>query len=112
MLCLGWFNRYVAEDTPNVSYLNCHHIISNLRDEAKQKGGQGPRVVVAGPTDAGKSTLSRMLLNWAVRGQHRPTYVDLDIGGCSCSRCPKCDVFAMQQVSQFARNCMMRSTTI
>eukprot|EP00775_Hariotina_reticulata_P005941 gene5941-6180_t len=56
---------YVAEETPNVSYLNSHHVINNLRDEAKQKGGQGPRVVVAGPTDAGKSTLCRMLLNWA-----------------------------------------------
>jgi polyribonucleotide 5'-hydroxyl-kinase len=70
----------VAEDTPNVSYINCHQVIHNLREEAKSSGGQGPRVVVAGPTDSGKSSMCRMLLNWAVRAQHQPTYVDLDIG--------------------------------
>uniref|UniRef100_A0A383VI97 Protein CLP1 homolog n=1 Tax=Tetradesmus obliquus TaxID=3088 RepID=A0A383VI97_TETOB len=71
---------YVAEDTPNVSYINCHQVLHNLRQEAQASGGQGPRVVVAGPTDSGKSSMCRMLLNWAVRAQHQPTYVDLDIG--------------------------------
>jgi hypothetical protein len=40
--------RYVAKDTPNVSYVNCHQVIHNLREEAKASGGQGPPVVVAG----------------------------------------------------------------
>jgi polyribonucleotide 5'-hydroxyl-kinase len=74
----------VAEDTPNVSYINSHQVIHNLREEAKASGGQGPRVVVAGPTDSGKSSMCRMLLNWAVRAQHQPTYVDLDIGRVTC----------------------------
>ena len=76
----------MAEDTPNVSYINSHQVIHNLREEAKASGGQGPRVVVAGPTDSGKSSLCRMLLNWAVRAQHQPTYVDLDIGECAAPR--------------------------
>jgi polynucleotide 5'-kinase involved in rRNA processing len=80
LLLLSSCCSYVAEDTPNVSYINCHQIIHNLREEAKASGGQGPRVVVAGPTDSGKSSMCRMLLNWAVRAQHQPTYVDLDIG--------------------------------
>lgn len=63
-----------------MSYINTHQVIHNLREQAKESGGQGPRVVVAGPTDSGKSTMCRMLLNWAVRAQHQPTYVDLDIG--------------------------------
>jgi sigma54-dependent transcription regulator len=42
----------------------------------------GPRVVLIGPTDSGKSTLSRMLLNWAVRSGWEPTFVDLDVGEC------------------------------
>jgi hypothetical protein len=78
------------------SYINAHHLINNMRADARAAaaaaaagGGaapapaaaaQGPRVVVAGPTDVGKSTLCRMLLNWAVRGGSHPTYVDLDVG--------------------------------
>lgn len=41
---------------------------------------QGPRVIVVGPTDSGKSTLSKMLLSWAAKQGWKPTYVDLDIG--------------------------------
>lgn len=51
-----------------------------MREAAKQSGCQGPRVLIAGPTDSGKSTICKMLLNWGVRGGHQPTYVDLDIG--------------------------------
>ena len=40
---------------------------------------QAPRVVLAGPTDCGKSTLARMLLCWAARQGWHPTYVDLDV---------------------------------
>eukprot|EP00808_Paulinella_micropora_P023181 g10828.t1 len=36
--------------------------------------------MVVGPTDVGKSTLTRLLLNYAVRSGWRPTYVDLDVG--------------------------------
>jgi polynucleotide 5'-kinase involved in rRNA processing len=34
-----------------------------------------------GPTDSGKSSLSKILLNYAVRCGWAPTAVDLDIGG-------------------------------
>eukprot|EP00878_Enallax_costatus_P020432 GHUV01021603.1.p1 GENE.GHUV01021603.1~~GHUV01021603.1.p1 ORF type:complete len:399 (+),score=77.73 GHUV01021603.1:540-1736(+) len=71
---------YVAEETPNVSYVNTHKVLHNMREAAKQSGGQGPRVLIAGPTDSGKSTICKMLLNWGVRGGYQPTYVDLDIG--------------------------------
>ncbi|KAB2613925.1 CLP1-like protein [Pyrus ussuriensis x Pyrus communis] len=40
----------------------------------------GPRVIVVGPTDSGKSTLSKMLLSWAAKKGWKPTFVDLDIG--------------------------------
>lgn len=33
-----------------------------------------------GPTDVGKSTLCRLLLNYAVRVGRRPTLVELDVG--------------------------------
>ncbi len=47
---------------------------------AEAEGQRGPIVMVVGPTDVGKSTLSRILLNYAVRLQRRPVYVDLDVG--------------------------------
>lgn len=39
---------YLAEETPNVSYINSHQILHNLRKAAREGGSQGPRVVVAG----------------------------------------------------------------
>jgi ATPase subunit of ABC transporter with duplicated ATPase domains len=41
---------------------------------------RGPRVLVVGPTDVGKSTLCRLLVNYAVRSGHTPLLVDLDVG--------------------------------
>lgn len=40
----------------------------------------GPRVLIVGSTDAGKSTLARTLANYAVRAQRAPLLVDLDCG--------------------------------
>ena len=41
---------------------------------------RGPALQVVGPTDVGKSSLCRILLNYAVRTGWAPTAVDLDIG--------------------------------
>ena len=35
---------------------------------------------MCGPTDVGKSTLCRILLNYAVRMCHQPVLVDIDVG--------------------------------
>lgn len=64
-----------------VSYLNLSHHLDERRQEAKAAGGQGPRVVVLGPMDSGKSTLVRMLANWAARKGWQPMVVDVDVGG-------------------------------
>lgn len=40
----------------------------------------GPRVIILGPADSGKSSLTRMLLNWGVRCGFEPMFVDLDVG--------------------------------
>ena len=85
------------------SYQNVHTVLMARREEALRSssaapGGSetscaaGPRVIVLGPTDSGKSTLCRMLANWAVRSSFEPTMVDLDVGkqkqtrlDCSCN---------------------------
>ncbi|KNA24142.1 hypothetical protein SOVF_018120 [Spinacia oleracea] len=76
---------YIADETPMVSYINVHAILEARRNRAKASSpddaeSQGPRVIVVGPTDCGKSALSRMLLSWAAKQGWKPTFVDLDIG--------------------------------
>ncbi|XP_030513567.1 protein CLP1 homolog [Rhodamnia argentea] len=76
---------YTADETPMVSYVNVHAILDARRNRAKASASdsespQGPRVIVVGPTDSGKSTLTRMLLSWAAKQGWKPTFVDLDIG--------------------------------
>ena len=64
-------------------YANVHAVLEERRrlaaaGDAAQAAG--PRVVIAGPTDAGKSTLTRILLNYAVRRGRKPLFLDLDVG--------------------------------
>ncbi|KAG1328285.1 protein CLP1 [Cocos nucifera] len=78
--------EYVADETPMVSYVNVHAILDGRRVRAKTSQGsdkdssQGPRVIVVGPMDSGKSSLCRMLLSWSCKQGWKPTFVDLDIG--------------------------------
>ncbi|KAK9107758.1 hypothetical protein Syun_023769 [Stephania yunnanensis] len=77
---------YTADETPMVSYVNVHAVLDGRRSRTKASSAdapgssQGPRVIVVGPTDSGKSTLSKMLLSWAAKQGWKPTFVDLDIG--------------------------------
>ncbi|CAH2055097.1 unnamed protein product [Thlaspi arvense] len=77
---------YTADETPMVSYVNVHAILDARRRFAKaststdSESTQGPRVIVVGPADSGKSTLTKMLLSWAAKQGWKPTFVDLDIG--------------------------------
>ena len=38
------------------------------------------QVLLVGPTDVGKSTLCRLLLNYAIRMSRHPCFVELDVG--------------------------------
>ncbi|OVA09076.1 Pre-mRNA cleavage complex II Clp1 [Macleaya cordata] len=77
---------YTADETPMISYVNVHAVLEGRRSRAKASSSdepgssQGPRVIVIGPTDSGKSSLSTMLLSWAAKQGWKPTFVDLDIG--------------------------------
>lgn len=78
---------YVSSETPMVVYLNVHTAIEQMRQKVEREGKNsiGPRVMVCGPVDVGKSTLCRILLNYAVRMGRRPLFVDLDVGQGSIS---------------------------
>ncbi|CAM8900597.1 unnamed protein product [Rhodiola kirilowii] len=77
--------EYTADETPMITYVNVHAVLDARRNRAKaappdSDDSKGPRVIVVGPTDSGKSTLTKMLLSWAAKQGWKPTYVDLDIG--------------------------------
>lgn len=64
-------------------YLNCHCCLEQLRQKAEQDDTKGPVTMIVGPSDVGKSTLCKILLNYAVRMggmSRRPIFVDLDVG--------------------------------
>ncbi|EPB71382.1 hypothetical protein ANCCEY_09515 [Ancylostoma ceylanicum] len=85
-------SAYVAEHTPMVIYLNTHAALEQLRQHSEEQvavgGGEnpkGPRIMLVGPTDVGKSTVCRILCNYAVRQGRSPVYIDLDVGQGSIS---------------------------
>ena len=71
---------YVADSTPMVSYVNTHMQLEAKRDVALANSENGPRVLVAGPSDHGKSTTCRILSSYACRLDRTPLFVDLDVG--------------------------------
>jgi polyribonucleotide 5'-hydroxyl-kinase len=92
---------YVSEETDaNVAYVNTHAQLEAMRDEAlssllpgnnPQSGVnptadagatnnvEGPRVLLVGPTDCGKSSIVRTLSSYAVKLSRSPIIVDLDV---------------------------------
>ena len=51
---------YIAEETPMDSYANLHFALENLRQLAAEEDNLGPRVLVVGPENAGKTTMVKM----------------------------------------------------
>lgn len=76
---------YIAKETPMIQYLNTHSALEQLRFKAEERNTTGPILMIVGPGDVGKSTLCRIMLNYAVRSGHRPIFVDLDVGQGSIS---------------------------
>jgi len=68
-----------TSETPMPGYLLAHGQINRLRYEACRNRQLGPRVIVAGGSSCGKSTLCKILLNYASKCGWRPTFVELDV---------------------------------
>ncbi|CAF0776828.1 unnamed protein product [Brachionus calyciflorus] len=92
-------DAYVASETPMVYYVNIHTALEQLRVKAEETKTAGPRVMVVGPDDVGKTTLCRMLCNWAVRSGHLPIYVDLDVNQNSISLPGTISALAVERTS-------------
>ena len=70
--------EYVAEETPNISYLNLHFALEKIRGESAASGRDGPRVMIVGPENAGKTSLAKILTAYATRSGRQPVLVNLD----------------------------------
>eukprot|EP01104_Vermistella_antarctica_P015135 TRINITY_DN4903_c0_g1_i2.p1 TRINITY_DN4903_c0_g1~~TRINITY_DN4903_c0_g1_i2.p1 ORF type:complete len:343 (+),score=34.86 TRINITY_DN4903_c0_g1_i2:342-1370(+) len=68
-----------------VTYLNVHSVLQSEREAARVNNTQGPRVMVVGQTDTGKTTLCKLLIGYATREGETPVFVDLDVGQGSIS---------------------------
>lgn len=99
---VGVDHQYVSTETnANVAHVNTHAQLEALRDQAVLESASiimgnhesnsnneqqnnnlnnsgGPRVLLAGPSDCGKSALQRVLISYAVKLGRSPMLVDLD----------------------------------
>ncbi|KAI1982489.1 Cleavage polyadenylation factor subunit clp1 [Ophidiomyces ophidiicola] len=70
--------EYTAEETPMAEYANVHFALETMRQEAKAAGRDGPRVLILGPEDAGKTSLTKILTGYATKMGGQPLVVNLD----------------------------------
>ena len=68
-----------------IAYVNTHAQLEAIRDIALANCDRGPRVIVVGPKDHGKSTTCKILTSYAARLDRTPIVVDLDVGQGSLS---------------------------
>jgi polyribonucleotide 5'-hydroxyl-kinase len=71
---------YTSDETNcNIAYINTHAQLEALRDEAaSQPKTEGPRVLIVGPSESGKSSLTKLLTAYATKLGREPIWVDLD----------------------------------
>lgn len=62
-----------------VEYSNVHFGLETMRQEAQTEGGKdGPRVLILGPENAGKTTLTKILTAYATKMDRQPIVVNLN----------------------------------
>ena len=70
---------YISTESGMEKYIDTHANINEDRDTAKFHRAVGPKVLVCGSPNSGKSTLCKILTNYALKMGYNPIYVDLDI---------------------------------
>ncbi|VVB09292.1 unnamed protein product [Arabis nemorensis] len=69
-----------SNKTPMVDYRRVNYSLHAERRYSVASSSQGPRVIIVGAIDSGKSALAKMLLSWAAKDGWEPTIVDLNVG--------------------------------
>jgi len=80
--------EYISEETVTVlATMSLHGSIEALRETALKQQADSPRVLILGSS---RSTITRMLLNYAVRAVRTPLAVDVDVDNVCLSDCLFC----------------------
>lgn len=71
---------YVAEETPMASHANLHFALETLREKSVASNSEemGPRVLIVGAENAGKTSLVKTLTSYAVKSSRQPMVINLD----------------------------------
>ncbi|KAF2829234.1 Clp1-domain-containing protein [Ophiobolus disseminans] len=71
---------YIAEETPMTSCANLHSALESLRDRSVASGSteMGPRILVVGPENSGKTSLVRIMTSYASKSGRQPMVINLD----------------------------------
>ncbi len=72
---------YIGHETPMQTHLNVHFALQSMRQKAKEDDVIGPRVLIVGPSDVGKSVLARTLCGYATRNFTNIVLCDIDPSG-------------------------------
>ncbi|CEM22499.1 unnamed protein product [Vitrella brassicaformis CCMP3155] len=72
---------YQDQNPPMNEYLNTAAVLHRRRLDALMTSKGGPRVLIAGSSSSGKTSLALLLCNYAVRQGWTPAYVELDPRG-------------------------------
>ncbi|KAJ3269429.1 hypothetical protein HDV01_001427 [Terramyces sp. JEL0728] len=71
-------SEYIGSETMMNEHLNIHFALENLRISAKRGENNGPRLMIVGSGDTGKTALAKTLINYATRQQRSPILCDID----------------------------------
>lgn len=74
-------SEYVGSETEAmVEWLNVHGMLETARDDAGigRESNGGPRILIVGPDDSGKTSLLKCLTAWSLKMGRTPTVVNMD----------------------------------
>lgn len=83
-------SMYSSNETPMTALVNIHAQLEARRDIAALNDDRGPRVLVVGPTESGKSTTARILAMYAARLDRTPVLADIDVAQSLVCGVPGC----------------------
>lgn len=71
--------EYTAEEAPMQEYAEIHFALEDIREKAATSpSAHGPRVLIVGPKDAGKTSLTKILTAYATKCGRQPIVINLD----------------------------------
>ncbi|CXI24455.1 clp1-related protein, putative [Plasmodium berghei] len=80
--------EYESKNSTIKEYLSLSYVLDAYRNLAKKKKNIGPRVLITGNNNSGKSSVSMLLLNYALKSGFKPIYIEADPKG----NCDKMDI--------------------